>query len=174
MRIKWVRALALTAAATMVLVGTTVAPAQAGPPTAFERCRDGLAPNQQHNVSIVGTQSSVVVGSPDQFWAGDVFRIQASGTIHTSALIWDSYQPDGRTGDRAPVGDPAWPGPNLKKFSLVGAFGPDRGNMQFGNFVFCVQVPSNRATTYLRMWINDDVTSDNSGQWNISVDHYWV
>jgi hypothetical protein len=175
MRNRWVRALALTAATATALIAGTVAPAQAGGPSAaFQRCQDGWAPNQQHLVSIVGTTSSVVVGSPNQFWAGDVYRIRASGTIHTSGLIWDNYTADGRFGDMAPFGDPAWPGPGLKKFSLVGAYGTDTGNMQFGTFTACIQVPSSRATTYLRMWMNDNVTSDNSGQWNISVDHYWV
>jgi hypothetical protein len=117
-----------------------------------------------------------VIGAPNEFKANDVFRYRATGTIHTSALPWDNYSPDGRTGDSAPNNDPAWPGPSLTKFSLVGGFGSDRASIQLGtggpggtgNW-YCIQVPRD---TYLRLAINDNMTNDNSGRWDISIDRY--
>ncbi len=169
-----VRALTVTAVAAASVLMFVATPASAKPPTAFERCHAAAAPNQVHNISIIGDVSSVTVGAPDAFWAGDVFRLRASGTIHTSALVWDNYTPDGRAGDFAPLGDPAWPGPGLKKFSLVGSLGPGAANLQLGTYVYCVVVPSNWPATYLKMCINDNMTNDNSGRWDITIDHYWA
>lgn len=143
--------------------------------SAFERCRDGWTPNVTLQTSIAGHASTTVVGYPTQFWPGDVFRVRAVGTIHTSALPWDDYNANGRVGDPAPTNDAAWPGPGRTKFSLVGAFGNAvQGYMQLGTQTWCVEVPSWEGKTSLRMWINDNVTADNSGRWDIAIDQYYA
>jgi hypothetical protein len=165
----------LTFIAAFVVAGAALAPvASAAPESAFTRCRDGLTPSATYHTSLINSDSSAAVGVPAEFWPGDVFRIRATGVMHTSLLPWDDYTPDGRAGDPAPTGDPAWPGPGLTKFSLVGAFGDMLPAYMFlGSQTWCIEV-SPGSHTDLRMWINDNKVSDNSGRWDITVDHWYA
>jgi hypothetical protein len=161
--------------AAFVAAGAVLAPmASATPDSAFTRCRDGLAPSATYHTSILNSDTSAAVGIPTEFWPGDNFRVRATGVIHTSLLAWDNYTPDGRANDPAPTGDLAWPGPGLTKFSLVGALGDALpAPMFFGSQTWCIQVPPGGHTD-LRMWINDNMVSDNSGRWDITVDHWYA
>src|SRR5262245_29649896 len=96
--------------------------ANASPETAFAHCRDGATPSATYHTSILNSDTSTAVGLPTNFWAGDYYRVHATGVIHTSGLVWDNYTPDGRTDDTASSTDRAWPGPGRIKFSLVASF----------------------------------------------------
>lgn len=162
--------LALPAMLTL-LAGTVVAaqPASASPESALAACRENRAV-PKHSLSIVNSQWSAFFGHPDAIWPGDVVRITATGSIKIGSWPWDpSYGPEG-----APQwpDSPYYPAPNQPKYSLAGLFSPNVNHFRVGRDSGCVQY---RGTTkaYLALTQNDSNTADNSGNWSITVRHYW-
>lgn len=198
---RWARRVVALAAVVAPVTAVLAAPgtALAGPEEALARCEQRLAADHSEQLHMDGGRGKNYPESgwnDDHVWTGDVIRVVADAEDTVDVDAWwaadgsDLFTPAGNlfsgalgrlvNGEIVPLApeDAApddWPAPGRAKYSLFGVL-PGWNDVFFdfnGHQDVCLVVPGGVDGAKLTLAINDPGTWDNSGAWDVRVDHYW-
>jgi len=165
-RVKYLAIAALIAATTIIVAPK---PAYAWTFPTVPNCF-GLTPNTE-STFYLGWGMRNTWGAPGAIWDGDIIQIVAVGVVKIDRWPWGpQYGPEG-SGQYAPPGFPYSELGNTARYQMIWSFGAPSIWETYHQGV-CIQHFGQH--TYLFAQMNDTNFSDNGGEWEVKIRHYWT
>lgn len=136
----------------------------------FEHTRQNTTGFSGNNARPSGMRERQVIVSADVAWVDTGIDVRSGQTVYfeaTGQARWGRDRRDGPAGERNSPPNPGRPMPNRNAAALIGKIGEDSTDLFFvGDDTGPVRV---RGNGRLLLGINDDVLTDNSGNFRVVV-----
>ena len=136
----------------------------------FETYRNNTSGSSNNLERPTGMREKQVIVSADVSWNDTGIDVRPGQTVYFESLgrvRWGRDRQDGPAGERNSPPNPGRPMPNRNAAALIGKIGNDSGDLFFiGDETGAVRL---RGSGRLFLGVNDDVLTDNSGNFRVVV-----